>query len=400
LDEAQDYPDDGWTELIETLKRGTEGATWHAHGVTRGIRDKFYEFTQEGPDNHWKIHRITAIHRPNWSAEEREEKIRMYGSRDAPDYRRNVLGQHGDQTNPLFVLHRLMRCVDSIEASTYNTDEFVFYSIKAEVLEEMAGAVQEDQALSLIQLLDFPEIHHRYAKFWCGMDVGFTTDPSEILVFAEYTPGAAEIRLDEVSKRAVPEKGQTRLKLLTRINLQRISNPLQAKVIEWVINFYKPTAFGMDKTGNGLGLFQDLQGKSIELASVVKGYNFSEKVIVDIDGTVTIGDQEDVLVEAAIKSNVLERSTDVLRELVDHARLQLPWNRDLIREFQGQTWSYGKSMMDSYGRRRRIFSAGNFHALDAARMAAFAHAQHGIEAFIEDQKHFQAEAIFDVFLGV
>lgn len=400
LDEAQDYPDDGWTELIETLKRGTEGATWHAHGVTRGIRDKFYEFTQEGPDNHWKIHRITAIHRPNWTAEEREEKIRMYGSRDAPDYRRNVLGQHGDQTNPLFVLHRLMRCVDSIEASDYNTDEFTFYSIKAEVLEEMAGAVQEDQALSLIQLLDFPEIHHRYSKFWCGMDVGFTTDPSEILVFAEYTPTAAEIRLDEVSKRAVPEKGQTRLKLLTRINLQRISNPLQAKVIEWVINFYKPTAFGMDKTGNGLGLFQDLQGKSLELASVVKGYNFSEKVIVDIDGTVTIGDREDVLVEAAIKSNVLERSTDVLRELVDHARLQLPWNRDLIREFQGQTWSYGKAMMDSYGRRRRVFSAGNFHALDAARMAAFAHAQHGIEAFIEDQKHFQAEAVYDVFLSV
>jgi len=400
LDEAQDYPDDGWTELIETLKRGTEGATWHAHGVTRGIRDKFYEFTQPSPDNHWKVHRITAIHRPNWTSEERDEKIRLYGSRDAPDYRRNVMGQHGDQTNPLFVLHRLMRCVDSVEASPYNSDEYVGYSIKAEVLEEMAGPVAEEQAMALTQLLDFPEIHRKYTKFWCGMDVGFTTDPSEILVFAEYTPTPAELKTDEAASRAVPEKGQTRLKLVTKINLQRIANPLQARAIEWVIGFYRPVAFAMDKTGNGLGLFQDLQAKSIEVAKVVKGYGFSEKLIVDIDGTVVLGDNEDVVKEAAIKSNVLEFSTDKLRELVDHARLMLPWDRDLIREFQGQTFSYSKSTMDAYGRRRRIFSQGNFHALDAARMVAMGHAQHKIEAFLEDQKHKTAAPVLDVFIGV
>lgn len=400
LDEAQDYPDDGWTELIETLKRGTEGATWHAHGVTRGIRDKFYEFTQDSVDNHWKVHRITAMHRPNWSDEERAEKIRLYGSREAPDYRRNVLGQHGDQTNPLFVLHRLMRCVDSVEASNYNENEYQLYSIKAELLDEMAGSVQEHQAETMIQLLDFPEAHRKYKNFWIGMDVGFTTDPSEILVFAEYTPSAGEIKADEAAKRAVPETGQTRLKLLSRINLQRISHPLQVRAIEWVINFYKPKAFGMDKTGNGLPLFQDLQGRSLDLARIVKGYNFSEKVIVDIDGTVAVGERDDLLKEAAIKSNVLEFSTDKLRELVDHARIQLPWDRDVIREFQGQTWSYSKALMDAYGRRRRVFSGGSFHALDAARMVAMAHAQHKIEAFIEEHKNQTHEAVLDYFVAV
>ncbi len=400
LDEAQDYPDDGWTELIETLKRGTEGATWHAHGVTRGIRDKFYEFTQDTPDNHWKIHRITAMHRPNWSDEERQEKIRLYGSREAPDYRRNVLGQHGDQTNPLFVLHRLMRCVDSIEASPYNEDEYQLYSIKAEILDEMSGSVQEHQALTMTELLDFPEGHRKYKKFWIGMDVGFTTDPSEILVFAEYTLSAGEIKADEAAKRAVPEHGQTRLKLVTRINLQRISHPLQVRAIEWVIQFYKPQAFGMDKTGNGLPLFQDLQGRSLDLARVVRGYNFSEKVIVDIDGTVAVGERDDLLKEAAIKSNVLEFSTDKLRELVDHGRIQLPWDRDVIREFQGQTWSYSRALMDAYGRRRRVFSGGAFHALDAARMVAMAHAQHKIEAFIEDHKNQTHEDVFDYFVAV
>ena len=52
------------------------------------------------PDNEWRVHRITAMSRPNWSDEERQEKIKQYGSRDDPDYRRNVLGAHGDATNP------------------------------------------------------------------------------------------------------------------------------------------------------------------------------------------------------------------------------------------------------------------------------------------------------------
>jgi hypothetical protein len=400
LDEAQDYPSDGWTELIETLKRGSEGAVWRAHGVTRGIRDRFYEFTQEGPDNDWKVHRITAIHRPNWTDQERQEKIRLYGSREAPDYRRNVLGLHGDQTNPLFVLQRLMRSVDSIEASVYNEEEYQLYQIKAEPLEEIAGPRADDQAIAAVQLLDFPGIHRRYGDvFWAGMDVGFTAAPSEILVFTEYTPSAAEQKLDTANGRAVPEKGQTRLKLLSRINLQRIGHPLQVRIIEHVIDFYRPRSFGMDKTGNGLPLFQDLQSRSVRAASVVKGYGFSEKVIVDIDGTVHLNVNDDVLKEAAIRSNVLEYSTDKLRELVDHGRLFLPWDRDLIREFQGQTWAYSKAAMDAYGRRRRIFSAGEFHALDAARMVAMGHAQHAIEGFIEERKHIEQAPVLDFFVG-
>jgi hypothetical protein len=90
LDEAQDYPHAGWVEFTETLKRGHEGAVWRAHGVTRGLRDDFFEHTQDNPDNDWTVHRFPAMYRPNWTDEERQEKIKKYGSRDDPDYRRNV----------------------------------------------------------------------------------------------------------------------------------------------------------------------------------------------------------------------------------------------------------------------------------------------------------------------
>lgn len=55
LDEAQDYPKDGWIEIFETLKQGHDGAVWRAHGVTRGVRDFFHDFTK--PDSGWQVHR-------------------------------------------------------------------------------------------------------------------------------------------------------------------------------------------------------------------------------------------------------------------------------------------------------------------------------------------------------
>jgi len=107
-DESQDYPAPGWTEIIETLKSGTPGSIWRAHGVTRGVRDHFYKFTQ--PDSGWKVHKYSAMSRPNWTDVERQQKIKQYGSRNSPDYRRNVGGHHGDASSPLFVLARLMLC--------------------------------------------------------------------------------------------------------------------------------------------------------------------------------------------------------------------------------------------------------------------------------------------------
>lgn len=401
MDEAQDYPEAGWTELTATLRRGIKGAIWRAHGVTRGIRDKFFEFTQPSPENPWKVHRIMAMHRPDWDDAERQRNIILYGSRNHPDYRRNIMGLHGDATNALFVLHRLMRCVDSVEGSDYNADEYQYFHITAERLEELAGegSTQEEQAAAAVQMLEFSELHQRYQVFWCGQDVGFTVDPSEILVASEYVPEAHERRTDKAAHRTSPPKDVTRLRLLARIHLERISNPVQAEIIRHVIRHYQPRAYGIDKTGNGIGLFQDVQATDAEMAKIIRGYGFSESVIVEIDGTIEVQEQEDVLKEAAITSNVLEYSTDALRGLVDDSRLALPWDRDLLRQFQGQTWKWSNSMIGKDERkRRRVFSAGNFHILDAARMLAMAHAQAPIEAVVDNLKHPVHESVMDQFL--
>lgn len=407
LDEAQDYPHAGWVELRETLKRGFEGATWRAHGVTKGVRDDFYEFTQDSPENPWKVHRFAAMWRPNWTDEERTEAILKYGSREDPDYRRNILGLHGDKTNPIFVLTQLMKNVDIDKLSDYNSNEYYKAMVKVEQLEMWGQDITE--------VLDFPaghlsfagqspheRLHQPKAIYWCGMDVGFTIDPSEILVFVEY--------------RERPRDPHTKLKLLTRISLVRMPHREQIKAILHTIDYYRPKTFAMDKGGLGLPLFQEMQEHieafrekdwkqipnwmrryDLEYAlTAIKGYNFSEKLVVDFDKSIEMSpyaDQDDIVSQSGMKRNAKEYATDILREMVDRSQLWLPWDEDLLKQFQGGTWTSARSM-DAYG--RRIFSRGNDHVLDAAREFALGWAQNSIEELLRKDV---AEPVYDAFIS-
>jgi hypothetical protein len=389
LDEAQDYPHNGWVELRETLKRGFEGAKWRAHGVTRGVRDDFYEITQDTPNNRWRIHRLAAMWRPNWTDAERQEAIQKYGSREDPDYRRNILGLHGDKTNPIFVLTQLMKNVDNDPLSDYNSVEYFRKIIKSEKLEMFRQEITDE--------LDFPPGHLSYAGgsiaerierpkafYWVGMDIGFTIDPSEILVFVEYKPKPS---------------AQSVFRLLTRLSLVRMPHRQQIQAILHTIDFYRPKVFALDRGGVGLPLYQEMAehieafraGKLDEIPAwmgvydlettltTIKGYSFGEKLLVELDPTVELSQYDsaaDMAAKAGMRRNAKELATDVLRETVDAQRLWLPWDEDLLQQFQGGTWTSNRSM-DAYG--RRVFSRGNDHVLDASRQAALAWSQHRIE---------------------
>ena len=378
LDEAQDYPEKGWTEIFETLKRGSNGV-WRAHGVTRGGRDAFFKFTQEAAG--WTVHRFTAMHRPTWTDQERQTAIQNYGSREHPDYRRNVLGLHGDVAAPFFVLHRLMACVDDDQTSDYNTKEWTQLKINNEMI--------LDYDDNILNILDFPRSHTKYKAVWIGMDVGYMRDPSEIIVLAE--------------EKAKKKDDPSTLRLISRISLERVNHGNQVNAILWLIGFYKPRAFAMDKTGLGLPLFQDIQERAKKNNEIkhmldrIKGYNFSEKILVDFDDTVEVDEFiGDPVKDAGVHRNVLEYSSDKLRDLVDSGRLILPWDVDLINEFKGQSFSYENSATDydQYGRKRK-WSTGSFHRLDATRMAVLGWAQHSIEAIVQEDKF---EPIQDMFL--
>ena len=74
----------------------------------------------------------------------------------------------------------------------------------------------------------------------------------------------------------------------------------------------------------------------------------------------------------------------MLRGLVDEKRLILPYDKSIIGEFQGQTWTYSRSALDAYGR-KKLYSSGSFHTLDACRMAVLAYQQEAINQFINSK---------------
>lgn len=340
MDEAQDFPQSGWIELIETLRHGEKGAQWRAHGVSRGVRDEFYRHSQ--PGSGWVCHRVTGMHRPTWSAAERTDKIEAYGSRDSPDFKRNILGVHGDATNPLFVLHRLMACVDDDDESDYNSSVYYNRRLQEEAL--YSGQPIED-------FFQIPGNHKQWKVTWAGMDVGMTNHPSEILVFGEETMrGRTEVAF----------------RLLSRIHLERIRSADQRKVIEMLFGFYDFKVFAMDRTGLGLPLYQELQDGAPKLMSRIKGYNADEKVLVGWEDHEDWEDPENYEIRRVAK----EFGYDLLRDLVDQKRLILPWDREMLGEWQGQTWTREKSETNAYG--RKSFARGKFHTLDAASMMALA----------------------------
>lgn len=382
-DEMQDYPLAGWTELTETLKRGSKGAQWRAHGVSRGVRDKFYEITQD--DSNWTVHRIMAMHRESWGPDERDEKIKQYGgSRQNPDYKRNIYGEHGDATNPVFVLARLMACVDQNEGSEFNTDVYHFARITYEQLQTEDNPTGQP----IEAFLQMPGTHKKgheiapkgYSAYYAGMDVGVTNHPSEILLFGQ---------------RAGKSAGAEHLDLLLRIQMLRVDTGDQIDVVEHLFNFYgaKLLAFGIDSTGLGFPVMQALNRKPF--GARVHGYNASEKVTVGVrdpeEGEENL-DPEDL----AEERNVIEYATDSLRnDYVDPRRLTLPFDREVLTEWQAQNYTVVKGEGSPYGKRKK-FSEGEFHTLDAARMMASAKA---LPAIAEQLKPADPDPVLDVFVG-
>lgn len=388
LDEAQDYPLAGWTEIVETLNRGLPGAGWRCHGVPKGTRDKFWDITEgqkhrkearrkanlaSGENDKvneitWTVHRPMAQNRPTWGPQERDEKTTIYGgSRQSIDYKRNIYGEHGDSQSAVFVLSKLMDCVDTDEGSMYNSEVFVNARLVLETMPSTAD-LDEEAARSLYQqtidnVLLVPRYHfdgwsqkvggrevgatQGYSAYWGGMDVGRTNSPSEILLFGQ-------------------RKGNENLDLLLRVHIQRLGAEEQAYVVEKIFDIYgaKLKAFGIDEAGLGWGVFDPLSRRQAIKARIY-GFNFSAKDLVGFE------DRElqynETMADLALERYNLEASTDWLRDDYVHAgRMRLPFDREILLEFQGQTYTNVKDNGSPYGKRRQ-FGGGSFHTLDAAK---------------------------------
>lgn len=314
VDEGQDFPEPAWNELFPTLRSDLPGSSMSIFGVTAGLANRFDEFASD-PDTMFTVFRKIGPERPTWGDEERIAAIKKYKGETSIDYGRNIFGLSLGVHSNWYVTARLMACVRVEEtpwAIQYNRDVYQHIEIDSEALRGTGRTAAGE--------VHIPASHLEpdYASYWAGYDVGLTKDPSEILVFGQYDrPGLP-----------------SGFRLLTRVSMKRISAGEQIEVVKRLCTSYgnRLRRMAMDGTGLGLPVAQMLLTIP-ETRDVVRGYGFSEKITVGWEDRKLAPREKPEALE--IKKKSPEHGLDVMRELIDEGRLELPMDVPLLTEWQG-----------------------------------------------------------------
>lgn len=357
IEEAQDYPDEGWIEVDATVMREVPDFTMHFYGVHRGARGG--GFAKRVSGGMFKVHALTAIQRPGWGPEEKKAAIETYGGTNSSDYRRNILGEPGAASSPLFVISRLMASVDQNQDSEYNTRTYMAQHFRWEDLAQVR--------MELEHVVDLPGALQSN-KILVGMDLGLTNSPTVCSIFAE------------IKHRSKGEHGaRNRLALIRRFTLQhfRAKDIRQLAYIIWCWR-KDIVGIGMDATGLGFPIFQDIEDDESypdEFKACVHGWKFNQKIDVvdeysknkkEVDPGAAFYFQVPEEESKATRLTVIEATTNYLRDWVDSGYILLPMDNEVVEDLLAENIQRVKDVSRLTGAKK----PNRFHILDSFRMAS------------------------------
>ena len=188
--------------------------------------------------------------------------------------------------------------------------------------------------------------------FWIGGDLGYTNDPTELVVFHE----------SEVGERRV-------LTLVLRVHMEHVAYPLIAQTIALLERFFTPSGIGVDNGGNGLAVVQELLAldkyKPLQLEGRLHGYDFGGMT------TLAVRDGREV------KKRTKELMTSLINGALQRRQLVLPAeDAEIEDQFTTHTYTLQNGNV--------VYSKGNDHIVDAVRCAMLAHEQNRLEGAREE----------------
>ncbi|MHB9036178.1 MAG: hypothetical protein ACYC64_05895 [Armatimonadota bacterium] len=178
-------------------------------------------------------------------------------------------------------------------------------------------------------------------------DLGYTNDPTEIVVFRE----------EEIEGRQV-------MVLVLRVHMEHVSYPHISQVIALLDRYFSAAGIGLDNGGNGLAVVQELltldKYKALGLDGRLRGYDFGGMTTLDTrDGK-------------EVKKRTKELMTTLISGALQRKQIVFP-ETDSEIEDQFTTHTY----MLSNG--NVIYGKGNDHIVDAVRCAMLAHEQASLD---------------------
>ena len=185
-------------------------------------------------------------------------------------------------------------------------------------------------------------------KYLIGIDVGGGSQPTVILVFADY---------------------DYRFQLIARVNIKgKITSPQQADIIDFVYRFYRDkaeTIIGMDCSG----------GEGRSLADILETKNSAYKNClyrIEFQSSLIIGEEVDEYGKKKIKKeNLKELTVRVLRELFNKINngskcMTLPYDGEIIEDFGSEI-----NVWDSRFGKYRLHTPDDVHIPEAMRCFAY-----------------------------
>ncbi|OQA84779.1 MAG: Terminase-like family protein [bacterium ADurb.Bin236] len=320
VDEGAWLTEKAWKALRQCLKAG---GRMRIYSTPNGLRDTtYYRLTHS---KKWKVFRWPSWLNPDWTPEREDELVEFYGGRDTAGWQHEVAGEHGRPSYGAFNLEHLTICRQDIP-------EYVCIDITGDELKDCE--TEEDLADRLDMLLDLAPVD---GQFWIGGDLGYTADPTEIVIFREASENEKPV-----------------LRLVRRIHMERVAYPHIAQAIALLDKYLNPAGIGVDAGGNGLSVVQELTAlnkyKELNLSPRLRGYNFGSAVVIgENDG------QE-------IKKRCKEYMTSVINKGFQSRQIILPAS-DVEVESQFTTHTYSLKTGNI------IYSKGNDHIVDAVRCA-------------------------------
>ncbi len=244
MDEGAWLTEKAWKALRQCLKAGGK---LRIYSTPNGLRDTtYYRLTTS---SQFKVFRWPSWINPDWSDDRESELLEFYGGRDTAGWQHEVAGEHGKPSYGAFSLENLNIC----------RQETLEYRKVTLLGEDLASCQTEEESHDRLEIL--LNLMPQTGVFWIGGDLGYTNDPTELVVFREM----------EIGDRSV-------MTLALRIHMEHVSYPYIAQTIALLDRYYTPVGIGVDNGGNGLSVVQELltldKYKPLQLDGRLRGYDF------------------------------------------------------------------------------------------------------------------------------
>lgn len=294
VDEAGYFPWNVFMEMQPILNSFTSGYRMMVVGVPTGLRENNVLYYADQENSQYSKHWVSAYSNPRFSEKDRQFAIEQYGGEDSDDYTHYVLGKHG---KPVFAL---------FDRSLMEVQSYPVYKLFVDGLQLGDNLFELHNKISI-----FPGIEKNHDCI-IGVDLGYT-EPTAIVILTKNSYG--------------------QIRFHGRIQLTKVSYPVQEKLLDLLDNKFNPIYIGMDKGSAGISVLQHMHDDK-EYAHK----NYKKRLIpIDFSSSMVLGIDSN---GEEIKEKTKPFSTSVLQDYTNnHKIIYSTTDLEMVTELERMTYS-------------------------------------------------------------